>query len=185
MGEPVELLRLPYDRDDLHFVLVNPMFEAPTAEMRAVLPKETPMKSMINNCCQGGSLVRAHTHARIHAWGAPGSRSRSYWDTMAAFPAGGSAHSSCCGAVACMERGRSAASASRGPMWMDTGSVHACMRGLSSQAQPQGSSEPWPRPYQHPSQPAASASQRRLHALPCAWTLSRCVRACVLLAAWL
>ena len=39
-------------------MLVNPVFEAPTAEMRAVLPKEVPMKSMINNCCQGGSLVR-------------------------------------------------------------------------------------------------------------------------------
>lgn len=53
----MELLQLPFTRDDLYFVLVNPMFEAPTAEMRAVLPKETPMKSMINNCCQGGSLV--------------------------------------------------------------------------------------------------------------------------------
>ncbi|KAF5843026.1 GHMP kinase, partial [Dunaliella salina] len=25
--------------------------------MRAALPKEVPMKSLINNCCQGGSLV--------------------------------------------------------------------------------------------------------------------------------
>lgn len=59
VGEPVELLRLPFNKDNLYFVLVNPVFEAPTAEMRAVLPKEVPMKSMINNCCQGGSLVSA------------------------------------------------------------------------------------------------------------------------------
>lgn len=26
-------------------------------QMRAVLPKEVPMKALINNCCQGGSLV--------------------------------------------------------------------------------------------------------------------------------
>ena len=52
-------MQLPFTRsEDLYFVLVNPVFEAPTAEMRAVLPKMVPMKSMINNCCQGGSLVR-------------------------------------------------------------------------------------------------------------------------------
>ncbi|PNW86328.1 hypothetical protein CHLRE_02g082200v5 [Chlamydomonas reinhardtii] len=57
-GEPVELLQLPFPNPErLHFVLVNRKFEAPTAQMRAVLPKETPMKSMINNCCQGGALV--------------------------------------------------------------------------------------------------------------------------------
>ncbi|KAG1654277.1 hypothetical protein FOA52_007947, partial [Chlamydomonas sp. UWO 241] len=56
--EPVELLRLPFARAaDLFFVLVNPKFEAPTKKMRAALPKETPMASMINNCTQGGSLV--------------------------------------------------------------------------------------------------------------------------------
>lgn len=58
-GEPVDLLQLPFANDNLHFVLVNPKFEAPTAQMRAVLPKEVPMKSMINNCCQGGALVGA------------------------------------------------------------------------------------------------------------------------------
>lgn len=57
LGSPVELLQLPFNRQDLYFVLVNPVFEAPTSQMRAVLPKEVPMKSMINNCCQGGSLV--------------------------------------------------------------------------------------------------------------------------------
>jgi len=38
-------------------VLVNPKFEAPTAEMRAVLPKMVPMVSAINNSAMGGSLV--------------------------------------------------------------------------------------------------------------------------------
>lgn len=56
-GEPVEIMQLPFPSSDLWFVLVNPMFEAPTAEMRAVLPKMVPMKSMINNCAQGGALV--------------------------------------------------------------------------------------------------------------------------------
>lgn len=68
-GHPVELLRLPFSRDDLYFVLVNPVFEAPTAEMRAVLPKEVPMKSMINNCCQGGSLVAGILQGNIRLIG--------------------------------------------------------------------------------------------------------------------
>ena len=38
-------------------MLVNPRFEAPTAEMRAVLPKVIPMPAVVNNCAQGGSLV--------------------------------------------------------------------------------------------------------------------------------
>jgi hypothetical protein len=64
-GHPTQLLQLPFSRsEDLYFVLVNPVFEAPTAEMRAVLPKEVPMKSMINNCCQGGSLVGRPTGRR-------------------------------------------------------------------------------------------------------------------------
>jgi homoserine kinase len=54
--DPLDLQRLPFD-GDLWFVLVNPLFEAPTAEMRAVLPKEVPMKAMINNCAMGASLV--------------------------------------------------------------------------------------------------------------------------------
>lgn len=41
--DPLDLQRLPFS-GDLWFVLVNPRFEAPTAEMRAVLPKEIPMK---------------------------------------------------------------------------------------------------------------------------------------------
>lgn len=43
----------------LWFALVNPTFEAPTKEMRAVLPQQVPFKALINNCCQGGSLVAA------------------------------------------------------------------------------------------------------------------------------
>lgn len=54
--DPLDLQRLPFD-GDLWFVLVNPLFEAPTAEMRAVLPKQVPMASLVNNCAQGASLV--------------------------------------------------------------------------------------------------------------------------------
>ena len=43
--DPLDLQRLAFD-GDLWFVLVNPCFEAPTAEMRAVLPKEIPMKQV-------------------------------------------------------------------------------------------------------------------------------------------
>jgi homoserine kinase len=64
--QPLELLRLPLGAAaaDLWFVLVNPKFEAPTSEMRAVLPKEVSFKSMINNCCMGGALVRGGPAAR-------------------------------------------------------------------------------------------------------------------------
>lgn len=54
--DPLDLQALPFN-GDLWFVLVNPKFEAPTAEMRAVLPKQVPMKSAIHNCSMGGSLV--------------------------------------------------------------------------------------------------------------------------------
>jgi hypothetical protein len=40
-------------------VLVNPLFEAPTKQMRAVLPRDVPFKSMIHNSTQGGALVAA------------------------------------------------------------------------------------------------------------------------------
>ena len=43
--DPLDLQRLPF-AGDLWFVLVNPRFEAPTAEMRAVLRKEVPMKEV-------------------------------------------------------------------------------------------------------------------------------------------
>lgn len=58
--DPLEVIRLPFGGTrPLYFVLVNPVFEAPTSKMRAALPKEVPMKSMISNSCQGGSLVAA------------------------------------------------------------------------------------------------------------------------------
>jgi len=57
---PLDLVRLPWGSDmPLWFVLVNPKFEAPTAQMRAVLPPQVPFKDAVHNCCQGGSLVAA------------------------------------------------------------------------------------------------------------------------------
>lgn len=55
--DPLDLQALTYGSDDLFFVLVNPKFEAPTAEMRAVLPKEVPMASVVNNASMGATLV--------------------------------------------------------------------------------------------------------------------------------
>jgi len=43
----------------LFFALVNPVFEAPTAEMRAVLPASVPMAAAVSNCAAGGALVAA------------------------------------------------------------------------------------------------------------------------------
>ena len=54
---PLDIQRLSFP-GDLYFVLVNPVFEAPTAEMRAVLPRQVAMTSAIHNCAMGGSLVR-------------------------------------------------------------------------------------------------------------------------------
>lgn len=55
--KPLDLERLE-SGGPIWFVLVNPKFEAPTAEMRAVLPKMVPMASQIHNAAMGGSLVR-------------------------------------------------------------------------------------------------------------------------------
>jgi len=55
--KPLDIRQLLFAKGDLYFVLVNPKFEAPTAEMRAVLPKMVPMLSAINNSAMGGSLV--------------------------------------------------------------------------------------------------------------------------------
>ena len=59
--DPLELVRLPFGAgaEPLYFVLVNPLFEAPTKQMRAVLPRDVPFKSMIHNSTQGGALVAA------------------------------------------------------------------------------------------------------------------------------
>lgn len=43
----------------LHFALVNPVFEAPTAEMRAVLPPLVPFRDAVANAAAGGALVAA------------------------------------------------------------------------------------------------------------------------------
>ena len=63
--QPLDLQQLLFAKGDLYFVLVNPKFEAPTAEMRAVLPKMVPMTSAIHNSSMGGSLVspKAHTES--------------------------------------------------------------------------------------------------------------------------
>lgn len=55
--QPLDLQQLRFAKGDLYFVLVNPKFEAPTAEMRAVLPKMVPMTAAIHNSSMGGSLV--------------------------------------------------------------------------------------------------------------------------------
>ncbi|CAD7694738.1 unnamed protein product [Ostreobium quekettii] len=55
---PLELHRLDFP-NDLWFVLVTPVFEAPTAKMRAALPKLVPMPKVINNCSMGAALVAA------------------------------------------------------------------------------------------------------------------------------
>jgi homoserine kinase len=60
--DPLDIQRLAFP-GDLWFVLVNPVFEAPTAEMRAVLPRQVPMASAIRNCAMGGSLVRLEVAA--------------------------------------------------------------------------------------------------------------------------
>lgn len=59
-------MRLPFggaaaqqQQPPLYFVLVNPLFEAPTKQMRAVLPRDVPFRSMIHNSTQGGALVAA------------------------------------------------------------------------------------------------------------------------------
>ena len=55
--DPLDIQQLTFP-GELWFVLVNPVFEAPTAEMRAVLPKQVAMSSAVHNCAMGGSLVR-------------------------------------------------------------------------------------------------------------------------------
>lgn len=55
-AEPLDYINLSFD-GDLHFVLVNPKFEAPTREMRAVLPQQVPRESWIRNSSAGAMLV--------------------------------------------------------------------------------------------------------------------------------
>ncbi|GLJ16092.1 hypothetical protein SUGI_0268120 [Cryptomeria japonica] len=57
---PLDLISLPFPNDkELFFVLVTPAFEAPTKEMRAVLPTEITMKDHILNCSQAAALIAA------------------------------------------------------------------------------------------------------------------------------
>ena len=58
--KPLDVRKLPFP-GDLYFVLVNPVFEAPTMQMRAALPEMVSMADSIANCSQGGSLVSAMT----------------------------------------------------------------------------------------------------------------------------
>ena len=51
----------------LKFVLVNPVFEAPTREMRAALPEQVPFKQLISNSVAGASLVRCRSVAMSSA----------------------------------------------------------------------------------------------------------------------
>jgi len=57
---PLHLIPLSFpEKKSLYFVLVIPDFEAPTKEMRAVLPSEISMKMHIANCSQASALVTA------------------------------------------------------------------------------------------------------------------------------
>lgn len=56
-AKPLDVQRLEFKGGALWFALVNPLFEAPTAEMRAALPKTVPMASQIHNAAMGGTLV--------------------------------------------------------------------------------------------------------------------------------
>ena len=63
--KPVKVERL-HCPTTLCFALVTPKFEAPTAKMRAVLPKQIPMKDFIHNCCMAGLMVKDVTNVYHH-----------------------------------------------------------------------------------------------------------------------
>ena len=54
----------------LYFALVNPLFEAPTAAMRAALPQNVPLTAAVANCAAGGALVAAILAGDARALGA-------------------------------------------------------------------------------------------------------------------
>ena len=61
---------LPFPpHSDLFFVLVSPDFEAPTKEMRAVLPSHISMGEHIFNCSQAATLVTAILNGDIDLLG--------------------------------------------------------------------------------------------------------------------
>ncbi|MEH6535586.1 MAG: homoserine kinase [Psychroserpens sp.] len=58
---PLEILQLPTPKD-IYAVIIHPQIEIKTAEARAILPKEIPLKSAITQWSNVGSLVHAlHT----------------------------------------------------------------------------------------------------------------------------
>ena len=66
-AQPLDVQRLRFGGGDLWFALVNPLFEAPTAEMRAALPKEVSMAAEIHNAAMGGTLVRSTSALQFSA----------------------------------------------------------------------------------------------------------------------
>jgi homoserine kinase len=58
--DPLRLVKLPFPRDsELFFVLVSPEFEAPTKEMRSVLPWSVSLAQHVANCSRAAALVSA------------------------------------------------------------------------------------------------------------------------------
>lgn len=55
---PLEVHRLDFP-GEMHFALVTPKFESPTAQMRAVLPDEVALLRSVNNSTMSGALVAA------------------------------------------------------------------------------------------------------------------------------
>ena len=58
--EPLQMQHipiLPETAGQMHFVLVTPEFEAPTAEMRAALPASVPFETAVHNSGRAGLLV--------------------------------------------------------------------------------------------------------------------------------
>lgn len=70
---PLTLVPLAYGSDlaKLWFVLVTPVFEAPTREMRAALPKEITMKLHVENCAAGAGIVAGVLTGDAAMLGAP------------------------------------------------------------------------------------------------------------------
>eukprot|EP00891_Asterochloris_glomerata_P004198 jgi/Astpho2/4198/fgenesh1_pg.00064_%23_19_t len=56
--KPLDIIEMTYPQP-LHLVLVNPVYECPTAEMRAVLPETVPMQAAIHNSMMSGALTTA------------------------------------------------------------------------------------------------------------------------------
>lgn len=66
-AQPLDVQRLQFAGGNLWFALVNPLFEAPTAEMRAALPQQVSMAAEIHNAAMGGTLVKRRTAATAAA----------------------------------------------------------------------------------------------------------------------